>query len=144
MLPPQTFIPVPFNLAEGWSRWNWAKGCGEWIVWRGVGGDMGEWIWGGEWDIISAAKQSRHLFRNGDLPTHGGPGSREPRGQTHFRKSSRKKKNHGAAMCADKRGTGCITGLPRIPIIETTQWHAGQFSAPLLKWSPIQFYVGHL
>ena len=64
-----------------------------------------------------------------------------PRGQTHFRN------HHGKislAVCADKRGTGCITKLPRIPIIETTQWHPGQFSAPLLKWSPIQFYVGHL
>lgn len=30
-------------------------------------------------------------------------------------------------------GQGCITKLPRIPIIETTQWHPGQFSAPLLK-----------
>lgn len=30
-------------------------------------------------------------------------------------------------------GTGCITELPRLPIIETTQWHAGQFSAPLLN-----------
>lgn len=58
MLPLQTFIPVLFNFAEGSSRWNWATGRSKWIVW-------------GERNVISAAKQSRHLFRGGDLRTHG-------------------------------------------------------------------------
>lgn len=127
MIPVQTFIPVLFNLAEGSSRWKQAKGRGKWIVW-------------GERGVISAAKQLRHLFRGGDLRSAWQRG-RKPRGQTRFRR------RHGKstlAVCVDKRGTGWIAKLPRIPTIETTQWYAGQFSAPLLKWSPIQFYVGHL
>lgn len=120
-LPLQTFIPVLFNLAERSSRWKRTKGCSKRIVL----GDRG---------VISAAKQSLHLFRSGDLRPPGQRGCK-PRGQTHFRR------RHGKitlAVCVGKRGTGCITKLPRIPTIETTQWHTGQFSALLLKWSPIQ------
>lgn len=126
-LPLQTFISVLFNLAEGSSRWNSATGCSEWIVLRG------------EEDVISAAKQSHHLFRSGDL---------RPRGSAAANPEDKSiseiiMENHVGCV-RGQRGTGWITELPRIPIIETTQWQAGQFSAPLLKWSPIQLYVGHL
>lgn len=34
------------------------------------------------------------------------------------------------------QGIGCITKLPRIPIIETTQWHAGPILYPAVKMKP--------
>lgn len=125
-LPPQTFIPVLFNLAEDSSRWNWATGRSKWIVL-------------GEGDVISAAKQSWHLFRSGDLRPHGSAAA-----NPEDKPISEIITENNVAHVHGQWGTGCITRLPRIPIIETTQWHAGQFSALLLKWSPIQFYVGHL
>lgn len=118
-LPLQTFIPVLFNLAERLSRWKRTKGRSKWIVL----GDRG---------IISAAKQSLHLFRSGDLRPPGQRGCK-PRGQTKPISEVVMEKSHWQCAWAREGQAVLLYSHNR-----DHTWHMGQFSALLLKWRPIQ------
>lgn len=111
----KSFQTVHFNTAEGSSRWN-RSACRSKV---NVSGKQ---------NFTSAAKQLHHLFRSCDLRPRGSAAANP----TDKPISAIIMENHVGCVLGQP-GTGCITELPRIPIIETTQWHAGQFSAPLLK-----------
>lgn len=103
---------------------------------------------GGGCGVISAAKPLRHLFRGADLRPCGSTAPQKNLenkriSDTHYGKKFKKKSHWLHARGRMRDGLRC-KNVPLFPQWRPHNGAPGQFSALLLKWSPIQFYVGHL